>query len=114
MSKTRQNSAKVNINLHMSAKSCTFAAEMIENMTIEQMTHTASRCWHSQYVNPGNKERILRCTLLHQECREEECMSCPHWHASMAADLYFTGRLRGQHKETMTQIFQERMKKGTF
>lgn len=98
----------------MSAKSCTFAAEMIENMTIEQMTHTASRCWHSQYVNQGCKERALRCTLLHQECREEECMSCPLWHASMAADLYFTGRLHGKHKETMTQIFQERMKKGTF
>ena len=98
----------------MSAKSCTFAAEMIENMTIEQMTHTASRCRHSQYVNVSTKGIALRCTLLHQECREEECMSCPHWHASTAAELYFTGRLRGTHKNSLTAIFQERMKNGTF
>lgn len=95
----------------MSAKSSTFAAEMIENMTIDEMRHTAWRCRNSYYYA---KDAPIRCRRFHKDCDEKVCGLCKAWEPSECAEAYFKNRLTGTHYKTISQIMLERVRKGTF
>lgn len=97
----------------MSAKSCTFAAEMIEKMSIEEMTHTAWRCRHSYYFTQRAGMLCRKC--VGREATDRICSKCPKWQPSELAEDYFSGRLKGDSRaKTLTQIYLDRKKSGTF
>lgn len=90
----------------MSAKSSTFAPQMIETMNIEQMTHTCWRCRHSAYIT---KAEGLHCP------KSKTLVPCRHFLPSEIAEAYFNGLLKGDpRRATLTKIYTERMKAGTF
>lgn len=98
----------------MSAKSCTFAAEMIEKMSIEEMTHTAWRCRHS-YFFTQKTGMICRKCVGKGELTDKICSKCPKWQPSELAEDYFAGRLKGDRRaKILTQIYLDRKKSGTF
>lgn len=96
----------------MSAKSCTFAAEIVKNMKIEQMTHTPWRCQHSRYITRNGG---LWCLYEHEGCDKKTCKACAKWKPSELAISYFDGSLRDiRQRRVLTEIYLERMKKGRF
>ena len=97
----------------MSAKSCTFAAEMTEKMSIEEMTHTAWRCRHSYYFTQKTGMICRKC--VGREATDRICSKCTKWQPSELAEDYFAGRLKGDRRaKALTQIYLDRKKSGTF
>lgn len=97
----------------MSAKSCTFAAEIVETMSIEEMTHTAWRCRHSFFYLAGRGMQCHKC--IGAIPNDTLCGKCKKWQASELAEDYFAGRLKGDLRaKTLTQIYLDRKKRGTF
>lgn len=102
--------------LHMSAKSSTFAAEMIEKMEISEMTHTAWRCRNSFCVVGSDRVRVeLQCPFHHIKNKDgKKCATCKHWLPSETAESFFAGQLKGTHAKTIADIMLMRQKRGTF
>ena len=94
----------------MSAKSSTFAAEMIDFMELKQMTHTCYRCRHSFFVGVP---ALLDCPHRKSLKQEGEC-NCRNWLPSLMAESYFGGTLKGNLHGILTGIYVERVKRGTF
>lgn len=99
----------------MSAKSCTFAAEIVETMSIEEMTHTAWRCRHSYYFTQRAGMLCRKC--VGKEATDRICSKCSKWQPSELAEDFFSGALKRKHDpraETLAQIYTDRKKRGTF
>lgn len=97
----------------MSAKSSNFAAEMIKKMELKEMTHTCYRCRHSYFDThaPKKKGGLLQCP--YGDVQEGVC-TCGHWRANIVTEMYFSGALHDHRKTVLTEIFLDRVKKGTF
>lgn len=97
----------------MSAKSSTFAAKLIEKMTLNEMTHTAYRCRNSIFIGTRG-HTILHCVKTSRNCNEAICANCPKWQPSEIAEDYFANRLKGSHAQTIGSIYLERKRRGTY
>lgn len=98
----------------MSAKSSTFAAEMIEIMELSQMTHTPYRCRHSIFVGRMYKDSYEGMHCIYGQMSEDKCAKCKHWRASELAEAFFSGELKDGRQNALAHIYQDRMKRGTF
>lgn len=103
----------------MSAKSSNFAAEMIDTMTIEEMTHTAWRCRYATYIH---KDEALRCGKLCKYVGDKDCAECTHFSPSSTAEAFFAKggvaadgtRLTQTQRKTIAAIYRERVARGTY
>ena len=97
--------------LHMSAKMCTFAPEMVSNMELAKMKHTTWRCRHSYFQ--GVKGGGMRCAM-DAHCTDGKCAMCEHWAPSVLATQYFAGELNGAMRNILSEIYLARVRRGTF
>ena len=95
----------------MSAKSSTFAPQLVEKMTLEQMTHTCWRCSHSRFFVQGNP---MVCGKGEKIARGDEPNKCPQWEPTETARAFFAGELPKPQARTVAAIYRERLKAGTY